>query len=252
MESSRAIMIPQAPIVLPTTSTTIVKQRKQWDHHIHYKYGKRDHVIPLEEVIQRVEQANYNKPYYLEYVSYFWVLYYLGLRGSECNGIRCSQCKLTDTHFIIDVPRKKGSATPDPINLRLTWAGVDKIVALWKKRKDFKATTKKLIMFHTEEKYGKSIRTVVPTKDVWLFLNVSDTTGNKIVKDICGKEWYRHALRMNRCTEIGDLPDSSIVAIKSYTGIKSTRIIENNYLGMSKKALERTESGLDALQPKSA
>jgi integrase len=240
-------MIPQAPIiVIPKT-----RVGRPAGLHYHYKYGKADRTIPLEEIIPKVNAA-FVLPYDLERAAYFWTLYYLGTRGSEAEALRCSQCMLTDIHFIIDVgTRKKHSATTDPIKLRLSWVGVDSIVALWKKHKDRKPSTKNLVFFSKSFKPGPT-RRVVPTKDVWLFLNISCTTGNNIVKAVLGKEYYRHFLRLNRATEIGDLPDSSVVQIKSYTGIKSTRVIETAYLGMSKKSMQRTETGLDALQPKSA
>jgi integrase len=241
-------MIPQTPnIAMP-----VVKKRigRPCGLHYHYKYGKLDRTIPLEEIIPKVKAA-FILPYDLERVAYFWTLYYLGVRGVEAEALRCSQGTLTDTHFIIDVgPRKKHSATTDPLKLRLTWVGVDTIVALWKKRKDFKPTTKNLVFYSNSFKPGPT-RKVVPTKDVWLFLNISSTTGNNIVKAVLGKEYYRHFLRLNRCTEIGDTEGASVVQIKSYTGIKSTRVIETAYLGMSKKSLLRTEDELDKLQPKS-
>lgn len=240
--------------MVPTEPVIVLPKRRGRGRphglHYHYKYGRRDRSIPLEEIIPKVN-AVYKLPYDLERVAYFWVLYYLGLRGSEAERLRCSQCTLTDTHFIIDVgQRLKHSATTDPLKLRLTWVGVDSIVALWKKRKDFRPSTKNLVFYSNSFKPGPT-RRVVPTKDVWLFLNVSSATGNTIVKTVLGKEWYRHALRMNRCTEIGDTEGASVVQIKSYTGIKSTRVIETAYLGMSKKSLERTENELDKLQPKS-
>jgi integrase len=242
-------MIPQTPnIVMPISKR---HRGRPAGCPYHYKYGKRDRAIPLEEIIPKVNAA-FVLPYDLERVAYFWTLYYLGARGTEVERLRCSQCTLTDTHFIIDVgTRLKRSATTDPIKLRLTWVGINTIVELWKKRKEFKPTTKNLIFFSNSFKPGPT-RRVVPTKDVWLFLNVSSTTGNSIVKKILGKEWYRHALRMNRCTEIGDTEGASVVQIKSYTGIKSTRVIETAYLGMSKKSMERTENEMDKLQPKSA
>lgn len=277
MEPSHEIMIPQAPNILNSTlqeATSIVKNKQwSWNHRIpHYGgraaikdpnskepniFGKQEHVIPLEEVVQKVAASTYNYPSCTEELAYFWILYYSGMRGSECGELRCSQGTLfpneiQPTHFVINTPRKKRSATPEPTRLRLTWVGVDKIVALWQKRRVFRATIKPLIRFHTPVRNGKSIRSVIPTKDVWLFLNVSDSKGNIIVKNILGQQFYRHFLRLNRCTEIGDMEGASIVQIKSFSGIKSTRIIENNYLGTSKKAQERTENEMDKLQPKSS
>lgn len=262
MEDTHAIMIPETPNISQTTSpqatpqattTTRPEWRNKWDHHIpHYKYGKQTRVIPIEEILPKVEEAGLNLPFYLESAAYWWLLYYCGCRGSEAEELRCSQCSLTDTHFIIDFgPRKKHSATTDPIKLRLTWVGVDKIVALWKKRKDFKPTIKKIVTFSVKYKPGPT-RRVTPTKDVWLFLNISAPKGNKIIQSVLGKEYTRHFLRLNRCTEIGDQEGASVVQIKSYTGIKSTRVIETAYLGMSRKALLRTENQMDALQPKTS
>ena len=49
-----------------------------------------------------------------------------------------------------------------------------------------------------------------------------------------GQQYYPHFLRLNRITEICSNPEANIEMIKSFTGIRSIRVIEG-YMGTSKK-----------------
>lgn len=245
MDDSNALMIPQTPII----PQAVVKRRigRPSGLHYHYKHGKKEMVIPLEEIIPKVKDAWLSA----EHEAYFWMLYYAGCRASEAYELRCSQCTLTDMHFIIDFgQRKKHSAKTEPIRLKLSWTGVDKIVKLYNQHKDFRPTIKNLVVYSNSFK-PEPTRRVIPTKDVWLFLNVSSATANRIVKSVL-PEHYPHFLRLNRCTEIGMQEGANIIRIKSYSGIKSAQVIERFYLGQSKKELEKAEQEMDKDQPKNA
>jgi len=58
-----------------------------------------------------------------------------------------------------------------------------------------------------------------------------------LVKEVLGSRFYPHFLRLNRLTEIGSDPESNVVRLKSYSGIKSIKALES-YLGTSKEEQE--------------
>ena len=74
-------------------------------------------------------------------------------------------------------------------------------------------------------------------RDHWLFPNIGSSTALRLVKEVLGPKFYPHFLRLNRITEILTDPTGNVTRIKSYTGIKTVKVIEA-YMGVSEKEQE--------------
>ena len=117
----------------------------------------------------------------------------------------------------------------DPLELPRSWPGVDLLCALVERARK-RRKKRKLI-----ERTKKGKRSSWYERKKWIFPYVQKEWARHIVKKILGPEYYPHFLRLNRLTEIGTNPKANLVMIKSFSGIKTTRIIERHYLGISKR-----------------
>lgn len=193
-----------------------------------YKAGKQIGQLSFAEIQEKVARAK-NK-LTVEALAFFWLLYYSGVRKSELYERIVDDCQLTQTHLIIDFQqRKKGSAKTDPLEIPLWFPGMD-MVSEQLKRARKRRKLKKLI-----EKTRKGERSTKRVKAKWLFPHIHKTWALYIVKTVLGSKYYPHFLRLNRITELCSDPEANLTRIKSFSGIKSTRIIEENYMGTSKK-----------------
>lgn len=193
----------------------------------HYKSGKQIEQLEFSQVQEKVEASK--KKLSQEQLSYFWLLYYAGCRKSELYERTVEDCSNTQTVFILDLgARKKGSSRTLPLEFPLWFPGID-VVCEWLQKARKRKPTKKLL-----ERWSHQKRITSRIKAHWLFPNIHRTTADLIVKEILGSEYYPHFLRLNRITELCSDPESNLTRIKSFTGIKSTRIIEENYMGISK------------------
>ena len=193
----------------------------------HYKSGKQTEQLEFNQVQEKVEAAK--KRLTKEQLSYFWLLYYSGCRKSELYERTVGDCSITSESFILDITqRKKGSANTEPLEFPLWFPGIDVVCAWLEKARSKKKSTKLL------ERWKNKKRITSRIKAHWLFPNIHRDTALRIVKNILGAQYYPHFLRLNRITELCSDPESNLTRIKSFTGIKSTRIIEENYMGISK------------------
>lgn len=193
-----------------------------------YKHGKQTGLMDFQEFKNRVEKARLNT----EKAAFIWLLYHAGCRKSEAYERTAKDCQVTGEHFTIDFgQRKKHGARVDPLKLPRAWAEIELLVKQYEKAAARKPSRKRI--FFQEDKTTKS----KIIKDQWLFPHIQSATAWRIVKDVLGKEFYPHYLRLNRLSEIGQDPESNIVRLKSYSGIKSIRTLES-YLGTSEKEQE--------------
>ena len=192
-----------------------------------YKAGKQIEQLPFAEIQEKVAQA---KPKItLEAESYFWLLYYAGVRKSELYERIVEDCQLTETHLIIDFhERKKGGLPAPPLEFPLWFPGLNVVCEQLEKARA-RRKSRKLI-----EKTVKGVRSTEIVRARWLFPHVHKTWALHIVKTILGSRYYPHFLRLNRITEISCDPEANIMRIRSFTGIKTIRVIEG-YLGTSRK-----------------
>jgi hypothetical protein len=201
-----------------------------------YKQGKQIEQLEFSQVLEKMEAAKKNLSE--ESQGYFWLLYYIGCRKSELYErlivdvtIKIDEQLGEDQgSFILDITkRKKGSERTPPIELPLWFPGMDVVLKHYRKVKNHKKKRKLL------ERWSKGKKSTSWFKARWLFPHVHRTWALKIVKTVLGEAYYPHFLRLNRITEIASDPGSNLTRIKSFTGIKSTQIIEENYMGVSKK-----------------
>ena len=199
--------------------------RRRYPHK--YKAGKQYEQLTFKEIQNKVAAA---KPRMnRETLAYFWLLYYSGVRNSELYERTIEDCQVTETHFILNVgQRKKGSALVPPLEFPLWFPGMD-LVCEWLEKAREKKASRKLI-----EKIVKGIRSTNRIKAKWLFPYIHKTHATTIVKDVLGPQYYPHFLRLNRITELCSDPQVNISMIKSYTGIKTLKVIQG-YIGTSKK-----------------
>ena len=193
-----------------------------------YKHGKITESLSFQEIQEKVIQVG--KRLNREALSFFWLLYYSGVRKSELYERTVEDCSVTETHFILDVgQRKKGSAEVPALEFPLWFPGILDVVSeqLWTAQK--RRSSRKLI-----ERTVKGIRTRERVKARWLFPHIHRTRAAEIVKEIMGSQYYPHFLRLNRITELCSDPDVNISRIKSFTGIRSLKVIQG-YIGTSKK-----------------
>lgn len=201
----------------------------------HYKEGKEEQPLSFFEFKDRVKKSKLNS----EKKGFIWLLYYAGCRKSEAYERTAADCKVTDSHFIIDFgQRKKHGARVDPLKFPRYWDGIEILVSLYKKAAQRKPKKKRI--FYQENK----IRKTKVIKDQWLFPYIQSVTAWKMVKDVLGSSYYPHFLRLNRLTEIGSDPEASVVRLKSYSGIKSIKALES-YLGTSKEEQDAALSWME-------
>jgi len=187
-----------------------------------YKHDKQINIIAFQDVKQKVIDTNLS----IQDEAYFWLLYYCGVRKSEGFERVAEDFNINDTHLIVDFhQRKKNGATVAPLELPLHWYGIDKIVLCIEKARD-----RKKAVYVQKDK--KRVRIVV--KAQWVFPKIQSTKAWEIVKKVLGEGYYPHFLRLNRLTEIAKDPTANITRIKSFSGIKTTKVL-SAYLGTDKK-----------------
>ena len=197
-----------------------------------YKFGKQTEILSFQEIQDKVQAAAHSLT--VEAICFFWLLYYVGCRKSEAYERLCSDCQVTESHFIIDLhKRKKGSAEVPPIELPRWFPGVEIIVEWWQLAQ-LRRSKRKLF-----EKTKKKERTTEYKRGVWLFPHIQSTWAKEIVKKVLGQKYYPHFLRLNRISELCSNPEANIEMIKSWSGIKSIRVIEA-YLGASRKEQKKS------------
>lgn len=194
-----------------------------------YKHGKKLETLPFQVVKQKVAAADLS----WRDEAYFWLLYYTGVRKSEAYERTASDFKIKNQFLVIDFKRKKGSLDVPPLELPLSWCGIDKIVKAVNHA--LKSPPKEKGIFVYENK--KRVRKII--KDRWVFPHIQSTKAWEIVQEVLGEEYYPHFLRLNRITELCSNPEANLTQIKSFSGIKSTRIIEENYMGVSKREQQK-------------
>jgi len=190
-----------------------------------YLYGKKEELLPFEVVKSKVVQANLH----WNDEAFFWLLYYCGVRKSEAYERVAADFKITESHLIVDFhKRKKGGAQVPPLELPLTWYGIDKIVkSVWNALKS--RPKQKAVYIYKDKKRVRVLKT-----DRWVFLHIQSTKAWELVQNVLGEEYYPHFLRLNRLTEVAQDPTASLTRLKSFSGIKSTTALDS-YLGTAKK-----------------
>lgn len=187
--------------------------------------GKKTEVLDFKFVKQKV--INTCLPWKDE--AYFWLLYYCGVRKSEAYERVATDFKVTETHLIVDFhQRKKRGAEVPPLELPLSWYGMDKLVKAVQAAASCKPRNKAVFTYIDK----KRVRTL--KVDNWVFPHIQSTKAWEIVQSVLGIGFYPHFLRLNRLTELASDSSSNLTRLKSFTGIKSTRVLDS-YLGTSKK-----------------
>ena len=194
----------------------------------HYKSGKQTEQLQFLQVQEKVNAKK--KHLSREQLAFFWLLYYSGARKSELYERTVGDCSITEEFFIMDIlVRKKGSAHTTPLEFPIWFPGMNIVCAWLEKARTMKQSRKLL------ERWKKQKRITSRIRARWLFPHVAARSSQHIVKQILGSQYYPHFLRLNRITELCSNPQANLTMIKSFSGIKSTRIIEENYMGVSKK-----------------
>jgi integrase len=193
-----------------------------------YKHGKKREIIPFSIIKQKVAAADLN----WRGEAFFWLLYYTGVRKSEAYERTASDFKNTDQFLVVDFKRKKGSIDVPPLEIPLVWYGVDKIVKAVNYA--LRSPPKEKGIFVYENK--KRVRKV--RKDRWVFPNIQSTKAWELVQEVLGEEYYPHFLRLNRLTELGSDPSANLTRLKSFSGLKTTSVLEG-YLGTSKREQQK-------------
>lgn len=207
------------------------------EHVSRYKHGKQITGIKFQDFCVCVEKAQNHLTE--EQNGYIWLLYYSGCRKSEAYERVAEDAQITLTHFIIDFhQRKKGGATVDALEIPRSWPGVEILVKLTEKARAKKAVRK--LIYYQEMKERK----VRVEKNHWIFPNIQSTEAWRIAKRVLGANFYPHFLRLSRITEIARDPSANITRLKSFTGIKSIRILEA-YLGISKEEQHEALNWMD-------
>lgn len=168
-----------------------------------YKHGEPNELLDLADVRAALAREKLN----LRKKAYTFILYWLGCRRSEPLYIMKENIEEKDGSLFITIPALKGGKRGGPIELPLSYYGVDLIKEAWQK-------TKK-------------------AKPIFPF---SAKTGYRIVKQLFPEKtphWFRH----NRVTKLRKQIDGDTVTlddVKSFTGIKSDSTIE--HYGMKTQA----------------
>jgi integrase len=206
-----------------------------------YKYGKIKDPLSFQDVQQKVEKAR--KHLTLESLAFFWLLYYCGCRKSEGFERKVSDIVLESSYFIIDFgQRKKHGDTVPPLKLPRSFPGVDLLVQQWQRASQRKASRKLVLISEPTGEMRKTTKGMKPVKknvgvvrrEKWFFPHVNKSWALVIVKRILGKNYYPHFLRLNRLTEIGKDPTANITRMKSFSGIRDIKTLED-YLGTSQE-----------------
>ena len=193
-----------------------------------YKHGKQKEIIPYPEIVERMKQATANG-LELEKRAYFWILYYCGVRKSEAYERTIDDVVVTDESIILDFhKRKKGGETVTPLEIPRFFVGMDDLVKQHKAMSERKPYTKSVYVRESHKWVKQSI------KGKWLFPKIQSSSAWYVIKKILGENYYPHFLRLNRISEICLEPSANMVRVKSFTGIKTARIIDA-YLGTAKK-----------------
>lgn len=192
-----------------------------------YKAGKITEQLQFAEVLERVKAQK--RRITREQLAYFWLLYYGGMRKSELYERTVGDCQITPKYFILELIRKKGSEQTDPLEFPLWFPGMDVVCEQLKIARKRRKIRKLLERWSHQKRITKKLRAR------WLFPHIHRDTALRIVKTVLGSNYYPHFLRLNRITEICSDPKSNLTRVKSFSGIKSTRIIEENYMGTSKR-----------------
>lgn len=194
-----------------------------------YKHGKKTETQSFQDIAKAVEQAELPD----NEQAYFWLLCYCGVRKSEGYERIAEDFKLTDTYLAIDFhQRKKHGAEVDPLELPKDWKGVDKIIQAVEQAKDRNQRTKAVFVYQNHK------RVLVRQKAHWVFPDIQSTKAWHIVRKVLGSDFYPHYLRLNRLSEIGADPTASLLRLKSFSGIRSTKVLDD-YLGTSKKEQQK-------------
>lgn len=194
-----------------------------------YLHGKKEELLPFEVVKQKVLAANLH----LTDEAFFWLLYYCGIRKSEAYERVAGDFKKTDSYLIVDFhQRKKRGAEVPPLELPLTWYGIDKIIkSVWNALNS--GPKQKAVYVYKDKK-----RVWILKEDRWVFPHIQSTKAWGIVQEVLGEGYYPHFLRLNRLTEIAQDPTASLTRLKSFSGIKSTTALDS-YLGSVKKEQQK-------------
>lgn len=187
--------------------------------------GKKTEVLDFKLVKQKVIDANLPS----RDEAFFWLLYYCGVRKSEAYERVATDFKVTEENLIVDFhQRKKRGAEVPPLELPLSWYGMDKLVKAVQAAANCKPRNKAVFTYIDK----KRVRALQANR--WVFPHIQSTRAWEIVQNVLGIGFYPHFLRLNRLTELASDPSSNLTRLKSFTGIKSTRVLDS-YLGTSKK-----------------
>lgn len=201
-----------------------------------YKHGKQTELLTHAEFCKKTEAVDLP----LEQEAFLWLLYYAGCRKSEAYELTVEQVRILGGDVVVDFgERKKHGARVDPLSFPVDWPGVLVIAAQYEAVKDHRARYKK-VWFQA----AKNIKAWKEIKRKWLFPHVQSTTAWEIVKRVLGDKYYPHYLRLNRLSEIGSDPESNIIRLKSWSGIKSIGALEA-YLGTSRREQEAAREFLN-------
>lgn len=203
-----------------------------------YKHGKQNNIMSFADVKQRVLDTNIS----ISSESFFWLLYYCGVRKSEAYERVAEDFEITDTHLVVDFhQRKKGGDTVAPLELPTYWYGVDKIVAVVTKASKSKPR-KKAVWQYSKGKRWREFKTAR-----WVWPRIGSVKAWQIVSGVLGEGYYPHFLRLNRLSEIAQDPTASLTRLKSFSGIKSVKSL-SAYLGTSKKEQKAALAFMDQQQ----
>lgn len=192
-----------------------------------YKHGKIQEALTFQQILDRVREAG--KKVNTEQLSYFWLLYYSGVRKSELYERVCEDIQITEESFIIDFhQRKKHGAEVPPLAFPLQFPGINKAVDQWRKMSSRRGSLKLI------ERYDHGERSTKRLRAHWMFPNIHRTSAATLIKTILGENYYPHFLRLNRITEMCSDPELNLSRLKSYTGIKSLDALQS-YMGISKR-----------------
>lgn len=162
-----------------------------------YKHGKPNKEISIPEFINYLKNAKFLK---LSHKAWFVLVYWIGCRRTEPLNIVKEDITEKDNILFLEIPAKKDGERGGKIELPMHLPGMEIVKKRWM------ATRKKRRLFPFE------------TSTSWRIIKRIDET--------LSPHWFRH----NRLTKFRRLLDQGKISkddIKSFTGIKSDRTIEN-------------------------
>lgn len=190
-----------------------------------YKHGKQIELMEPQIFRNFVEKARLTN----EKEAFVWILFHSGSRKSESYERTVDDVKVTPEFLIVDYgERKKHSARTPPLKFSRTTPGIETIIK--QHQAALKLKPQKKTIYYQENK--QTLQKKVKAK--WLFPNVGKQTAWRLVKQVLGKEYYPHYLRLNCISEVAQDPTANITRLKSHSGIKTVRVLEA-YLGVSEK-----------------